>query len=793
MIDSTNIIFCSSDRKAQDYMEDFINSSVISQYRVSSFDDIPSNLKKKNLNLIILEINEENTNRTGLIKKMERSENNIKSILLVKSEKVLESIEASLKKNELDNYLVNPYRKKHLEELIKKLNSEFIQNNGEKDASTKRIEIKEEPHKQNSSEASEAIINENKEILKQEKIVQQPAEEQKIAPKTTIQIDDLTENSPLIIFTIKENKFTFANKKAAQTFGYTKEELLNTNPANLISKKELRDALVGVKELTGTEENTKKISIQLRTKKDEKAVVEGELRYKPDSDTFQFYLSQIGTSEQNSEENLRLAAAVKSINSAITITDTDRNIIYVNPTHKGIFGYDPEELIGRSSKVLYPSQDPTGVSEKIYDAVFLLGWQGERIATKKNGDVFPVYEKTSAIKGADGKEIGIVSVQDDITQRKRLEQALKESEEKYRTLIETASTPVITVNDKGIINLFNPAAEKLFEYEDEEVIDKNIVEFISKNFRKHFEDGFNKDNEIDILHYIENTMEIKGLKKGGDEFPMEVSISKCKIEGREVFTIIIFDITERKNLEQQLLQSAKLAAVGELISGVTHEVNNPLAVVLGYSEMLIQEHEADEELLKIVKIIHSESERARKVIHNLLSFARQHKPDKELVKINEVIDNTISLTEYDLRKHKIEIEKNYDESLPSILADPNQLQQVFLNLIINAQHAIADQKNPGKIIISTGKSDGSDHVEICIEDSGPGIPEKILEKIFDPFFTTKPVGKGTGLGLSVSFGIIERHSGRISVESEEGRGTKFHIVLPLDTTPKDQTEDEAFS
>ncbi|MGH7886119.1 MAG: PAS domain-containing sensor histidine kinase, partial [Thermodesulfobacteriota bacterium] len=274
--------------------------------------------------------------------------------------------------------------------------------------------------------------------------------------------------------------------------------------------------------------------------------------------------------------------------------------------------------------------------------------------------------------------------------------------------------------------------------------------------------------------------EIKGLKKNGDEFPMEVSISKCKIEGRLTYTLIIFDITERKNLEQQLLQSAKLAAVGELISGVTHEVNNPLAVVLGYSEMLIQEYKDNEELSKIIKIIYSESERARKVIHNLLSFARQHKPEKEVVKISEIIDNTISLTEYDLRKQKIEVVKNYNNTVPSILADPNQLQQVFLNLIINAQHAISEHKDSGKITITVNTASTSKHIEICIEDDGAGIPKKIMEKIFDPFFTTKSVGKGTGLGLSVSFGIINRHSGEIKVESEEGIGTKFFIKLPIE-------------
>lgn len=791
MIDSINIILCSNDRNARDYMEEFIDSSIISQYRVCSFHEVPSNLKKKNFNLIIAEIIENEITKTDLIKKIESSDEKIKSILLIKSEKAFNSLKENLLKNNLENYLINPYRKKNLENLIVKLSSEF-KSSLKKDIDDNQSHQKDNnPEKETEEEKTTKNQNETETDLKPATQIQT---EQNLQPEPNSRIDnqpefkDLVENSPLIIFTISNNKFTFANKKTSDLLGYSNEEILGVNPVNLLSKNDLKEALSNVNGETHFEKKPKKISISLRTKNNQKIQVEGELRYKTNSETYQFYLTQVGSEQQTSEENLRLAAAVKSITSAITITDTDRNIIYVNPKHKEMFGYEPEELFGKSSKLLYPSQDPSGVSEKIYDAVFLLGWQGERIATKKNGEVFPVYEKTAAIKDNDGKEIGIVSVQDDITLRKRLEQALKESEEKYRTLIETASTPVITVNDNGLINLYNPAAEKLFEYTNEEIMNKNISMLISEKFRMPFEEGFGKDNETNILNFIGNTLEIKGLNKSGDEFPMEISISKCKIEGRSIFTAIIFDITERKNLEQQLLQSAKLAAVGELISGVTHEVNNPLAVVLGYSEMLMEEYEQNEELSKVIKIIHSESERARKVIHNLLSFARQHKPEKEVVNISEVIDNTISLTEYDLRKQKIEVEKNYDSSLPSILADPNQLQQVFLNLIINAQHAISEHKDSGNIKITTSKTDDSKNIQICIEDNGPGIPQKIREKIFDPFFTTKPVGKGTGLGLSVSFGIIERHSGRINVESDEVNGTKFQILLPINSSINETTD-----
>lgn len=741
-------------------MEDLIDSSDISQYRISSLKDIPSNLKSKNHNLIVVEISDSDLNNINFINRIENSENDVKSIYLIDSEN-----SASNKipeKYHLKNYLFKPYTQKNLREIIARSISEFSR-----------------------TEPSPAVKEKTSFDNTQRKTKSSKSNAGKDTTKSVIDFSELVENSPLIIFTLKNGRFTYINKAAIETLKYTKEEFLQLNPETLISSGDLDKIVHFTSENSKSGKNIKKINTRFKTKDGEPIEVIGEVKRNKNSDVIQFYFSRLTEPEErNDDEIVRLAAAVKSLNSAVTITDTEKKIIYVNPAHKEMFGYEPSELIGKSSAILYPSQDPSGISEKIYEAIFLVGWQGERIAVRKNGEVFQVFEKTTAIKDKNGKEIGIVSVHDDITKRKRLEQALKESEEKYRTLIETASTAVIAVNDEGIISIYNPAAENLFEYTKKEITDKNISTLISEEFRAIFESGFNKEKGRDILNFIENTTEIAGIKKSGDEFPIEVSVSKCKIEGRLVYTFIIFDITERKNLEQQLLQSAKLAAVGELVSGVTHEVNNPLAVVLGYSEMLLQEYDEDEELSKIIRIIYNESERARKVIHNLLSFARQHKPDKEPCYLNDIIENTLSLADYELRKHNVTVEKNYDEKLSMINADPNQLQQVFLNLIINAQHAISEFKDSGNIKISTSLTPDSRYNQICVEDDGPGIPDKVKEKIFDPFFTTKPVGKGTGLGLSVSFGIIDKHSGEMSVESVEGKGTKFYIKIPVQENGK---------
>ncbi|HSE82934.1 MAG TPA: PAS domain S-box protein, partial [Thermodesulfobacteriota bacterium] len=507
------------------------------------------------------------------------------------------------------------------------------------------------------------------------------------------------------------------------------------------------------------------------------------------SSVVQIIARDITDRKRADEEILRLAAALKSLNPAVTITDMNRRIIYINPAHKRVFGYDLEELIGRQGDILYPFDDPHGVSQKIYEAVLMVGWEGERVGVRRNGQVFPVYEKTSVVKDKDGDQIGMVSVVEDITVRKGLEQKLRESEERYRTLVETAKSAIIAVNEEGKVTLFNPAAEELFGYSREEIENKELTLLIPGKYWEAYRADIKRYIETGVTDILGRTVEFVGLKKDGEEFPIEVSLSACKIGGRRIFTAIVFDITERKNLQEQLIHSEKMAALGQLISGVTHEINNPLATVMGYAEMFLEEPNLDEQLRKGLRVIYDESNRAKKVIRNLLSFARKHGPDRELIFINEVLERTLNLKEYDFKKNNIEILKDLDPDLPLTLADPNQLQQVFLNLLINAEQVLAaSQDGPRQISVQSRVRNGqydtvnpSDAriIEISFNDSGPGISKKNLKKIFDPFFTTKPIGEGTGLGLSVSYGIVKEHGGAIHALSEQGKGTTFVIELPI--------------
>jgi signal transduction histidine kinase len=230
-----------------------------------------------------------------------------------------------------------------------------------------------------------------------------------------------------------------------------------------------------------------------------------------------------------------------------------------------------------------------------------------------------------------------------------------------------------------------------------------------------------------------------------------------------------------RTTQAQLIQTEKLSAIGEFVSGVAHELNNPLTALIGFSEVLRVSGIGERQEGFVDKIIES-AERCHKIVHGLLSFARQHPPERKWVHIHSVIEAAVEILSYELRNSSIRVVTNFPSEFPRLLVDPHQLQQVFLNLINNARQAIEDHQSSGEIRISLERRDNV--ARIVFQDNGPGIPRENLRRIFDPFFTTKPVGVGTGLGLSRSYGIIREHNGTITAHSEPGEGTTFVIELP---------------
>jgi two-component system, NtrC family, sensor kinase len=284
-----------------------------------------------------------------------------------------------------------------------------------------------------------------------------------------------------------------------------------------------------------------------------------------------------------------------------------------------------------------------------------------------------------------------------------------------------------------------------------------------------------KDELGELSHaFNELTIKLKAAKEELEEWGRNLEV---KVEERT---------REIKEIQAQLVRSEKLASVGELAAGIAHEINNPLTGILVFSSLLRNNPRLDPLLLKDVDIVVQETGRCARIVKGLLDFARETTPRKALVSLSGVMDRALSLVENQTMFHDIEIIKYYDGALPDILVDQHQIEQVFINMLVNAGQAM---DGGGRLEISTGRVDEEDLLHVTIADSGCGIPQEDLKKIFDPFFSTKE-DRGTGLGLSVSYGIIENHGGRIEVHSKVGKGTKFVLFFPLILEDGEAEEEE---
>jgi signal transduction histidine kinase len=236
------------------------------------------------------------------------------------------------------------------------------------------------------------------------------------------------------------------------------------------------------------------------------------------------------------------------------------------------------------------------------------------------------------------------------------------------------------------------------------------------------------------------------------------------------------DITERKMMDNRLVMIDRLSAVGEMVSGVAHEINNPMTSIIGFSQLL-QEKVVDDDIKSKLIIINKEAQRAARIVRDLLTFSRKHVSQKQPGQINNVIDDVLALRSYEHNLLNIKVVKHLEPGLPLVIMDYSQIQQVFLNMVINAEYFMSDAHQKGRLVITSERTD--DIVKIGFADDGPGITPENMKQIFDPFFTTKPVGKGTGLGLSICHGIVTEHGGKIYVESQPGKGANFIVEFPI--------------
>jgi len=349
---------------------------------------------------------------------------------------------------------------------------------------------------------------------------------------------------------------------------------------------------------------------------------------------------------------------------------------------------------------------------------------------------------------------------------------------RLQNILDMASDAIVSMDEDRKIILFNQQAQKVFGYTVDEIMGKPVSLLFPDRFRVgSIPPSEGSAEQDEIVRVMSQEPELFGLHKNGTEFPVELKLSKAALDGRFIWTAIIRDISEQEKLKRIVLQSEKMSAIGKLAGGIAHEINNPLGVILGYSQLLVRQLGADNPMKTELETIKREAVRCQKLVQELLIFSRAREVEKELVDIDMAIEGALSLIMAQSKVKNITVIKELTQ-VPKILGNMNQMQQVIVNLSNNAIDAMPEGGTLS-IILKTMKTESGDGIEIQVKDTGVGIPKDIRSKIYEPFFSSKGVGQGTGLGLSIIYEIIQRYNGSISFDTQVGDGTTFRVLFPV--------------
>lgn len=352
---------------------------------------------------------------------------------------------------------------------------------------------------------------------------------------------------------------------------------------------------------------------------------------------------------------------------------------------------------------------------------------------------------------------------------------LAQSERKYRRIFEVSRDMIMLVTPRGKILDINPAGAEMLGLSIEEILSGEV--FLGE-FLHNPEDWSRLEAELKAKGYVPDT---ELLMKKTDHSPFSVLLS-CATEnfsdGRfDAVHLLVKDISQRKTMEQQLLQADKLASIGQLAAGIAHEINNPLSVILGYTQLLLRTEPPGTQRYDDYRIVEKHARTCKGIVGDLLSFARSTKTKKGEANIHAAIEEILGVLSHHFELDGIRIEREFDPLVPTLSMDAEKIKQVLMNLLMNAKQAIG--KSKGTIRLATRYDREGRFVSVRVSDDGCGIDPASLPRIFDPFFTTKETGEGTGLGLSVSYGIVQDHGGEIRVESKPGCGATFTMILPV--------------
>jgi len=484
-------------------------------------------------------------------------------------------------------------------------------------------------------------------------------------------------------------------------------------------------------------------------------------------------------------EREKLTAILESMKDGVYIVNKDYDIQYVNPALQEEFGL-PEGK--KCHKYFHDSDEPCAFckNEDVF-AGKTVHWEW---TSPKNGKTYDLID--TPLKNADGSVFKL-EIFRDISELKQASNMLQQERDRAQTYLDVAAVAMIALDNEGRITLVNRQGLTMLGYSEGELLGKDwFATCIPDRLRSSVRDVYKQliAGEVDPVKYYENPI----LTKGGEERLVAWhNVVLLDDAGNITGTLSSGqDITERVRaeekklaLEAQLRQGQKLESIGTLASGVAHEINNPLTGMINYADLIV-ERVKDDELRRFAQGIIKEGNRVAEIVKNLLYFSRQEKQNHSPARMEDIIDAPLTLVGAVLRKDQIAIEKEIPEDLPQVRCRSQQIEQVIINLLTNARDAL-NQRYEGyhedkliKLTVRTFERDGVEWIRTTVEDHGIGIPEDVIERIFDPFFTTKPRDVGTGLGLSVSYGIVKEHHGELTVESEPGKYTRFHLDLRVD-------------
>jgi two-component system NtrC family sensor kinase len=400
----------------------------------------------------------------------------------------------------------------------------------------------------------------------------------------------------------------------------------------------------------------------------------------------------------------------------------------------------------------------------------------EETLRRKDGTLLHTLQNITAVRDASGRIAQIRGLMLDVTEQRTFQSQLQRERDFNQKILNTTQSMILVLDTAGLISYANRRCYEM-GYQESDLIGHRLVDWIEAGHRQDFEDALDTTAHGQQVENIE--LRVRRSDSSMGHFSISLSPMRDELKTVNSVVVVMTDITDATLLQAKLAHSEKMATIGRLVSGVAHEVNNPLAAILGFTDLLLENPEVPASAREDLQIILQETQRTKDIVQDLLSFARQRPVQRELVSVNNVLRQTIKLRSYDFASHGVEVLEEFDEALPPALGDAQQLQQVFLNILNNAYDAVQESSKRGRIAIRTCHHDNA--IEVNITDNGSGIVDP--QRIFDPFYTTKHAGKGTGLGLSICYGIVRAHGGEIQCwNNEAASGSTFMVRIPLADT-----------